>query len=397
MKVAFIFDRKTEYPPDFNNIKAYYVTRFLLKKGVDAVWIQRGHADRKFMLDGIEFVELSTKKVRIISFLFYMFRVAFFCTRNQIDTVYADDWLFMRNGIAAKIIMQFVLRLIRIKWVTDARDPLVDFGVATGLLREDSMLYKIKAVLERIYFASSDLLILPSRAYAQLVSKQGIKKNTLGIFRGIDPSLFKPSADGNSVRRTYNIEDSFVIGWFGMMYRHLLVEEIILKLASELHNIIPDAYLLVGGKGPLKKSLEKTVKEGNAPNLIYVGLVPYNLLPKYISACDVLLCPVSTKSRFSLHSAWLKIPEALAVGRPVIASRTFVSLNDFKELKGVEWTGSTFQDFVETLQRVRLNISRYRRDAEEQAKNFSEYSIDSSMLKITNAIIKLIKDGFNKH
>gem|GEM_PF-2959513 len=34
MKVALIFDVKIRYPPDYNNMKCYYVTRELCSRGI---------------------------------------------------------------------------------------------------------------------------------------------------------------------------------------------------------------------------------------------------------------------------------------------------------------------------------------------------------------------------
>jgi len=79
---------------------------------------------------------------------------------------------------------------------------------------------------------------------------------------------------------------------------------------------------------------------------------------------------VSTKNRFSLFSAWLKIAEALAVGRPVVATRTFTSFVDFKDLRGVVWVGSTYEEFLNGIKWARQNFHKIKEEDNETGIGF---------------------------
>jgi glycosyltransferase involved in cell wall biosynthesis len=125
----------------------------------------------------------------------------------------------------------------------------------------------------------------------------------------------------------------------------------------------------------------------NAP-LSYVGLISYDELPKYIAACDVTLCPVQTSSRFSLHSNWLKIVESLAVGTPVIATRTKTSIMDMKKQRGVFWTGKTLDDFVHSIDSVRKDKLHWKSEALLQADRMVEYSVSYNIPRLVDLICK---------
>ncbi len=395
MKVAFIFDTRVKYPPDFNNMKCYYVTRELCRRGIRVTWLSIGEKDTVQEDDGIKFVEIRVLRLRFIWLLISAFKVTAYCRKEGISILYADDWLFMRRRLLSKLFFQFIIRLFGIFWVSDMRDPFLDFEVATGRIKEGSLNYLVKRVEEFLSYSLSSLVILPSEAYARLMSEQGINsKKLIGIFRGVDRQLFTPNTNGWKLRENLGIKDSFVIGWFGIMQKYRLIDELLAPLAANLERIFPDAFLLIGGKGSRLESITKIVNGKESNRVIYAGTIPYNRMPEYIAACDVLLCPVSTKNRFSLFSAWLKIAEALAVGHPVVATRTFTSYVDFKDLRGVIWVGSTYEEFVNGIKLVRRNLHKIREEAMRQALDFHLYSIDRNIPRIVNAIINVVEKSF---
>ena len=395
MKVAFIFDVSIKYPPDFNNIKCYYVSKELCRRGISVTWLSIGEKVSFQVDDGIKFVEISVPRIRFIRLLVSALKATAYCRKERITVIYADDWLFMRRRLLSKLFFQFIIRISGIFWVSDMRDPFLDFEIAIGRVKEGSLSYFIKRIEELLFYSLSTLVILPSEAYARLLSEQGIDpKKLIGIFRGIDRKLFTPNTSGHKLRESLGINNSFVIGWFGIVQKYRLIDELLAYIAANLERIFPDAYLLIGGKGSRLESITRLANGRASNRIIYAGTIPYNKMPEYIAACDVLLCPVSTKNRFSLFSAWLKIAEALAVGHPVVATRTFTSYVDFKDLRGVVWVGSTYEEFLNGIKWARQNLRKISEEAMKQASDFHLYSIDRNIPRIVNAIIKAVEKSF---
>jgi glycosyltransferase involved in cell wall biosynthesis len=169
------------------------------------------------------------------------------------------------------------------------------------------------------------------------------------------------------------------------MHPYRLVKEVLVPIIGEIDRVIPNAHVVIGGEGPLRANFEELMKQGNLP-LSLVGMVPYNQLPSYLSACDVLLCPVEDQFRFSNHSAWLKIAESLAVGRPIVASRTMIAQKDFKDLKGVVWVPPNLEGFMSGLKEVHDRYSDYLSLAREQAGDFGRYSTKRSLTPIADRL-----------
>jgi glycosyltransferase involved in cell wall biosynthesis len=247
--------------------------------------------------------------------------------------------------------------------------------------------HRFAILLYFLTYSLTDLAILPSEVYAEELARKRIPvKRLLGAIRGVDHRLFNPQVDGRGVRSALGLEDKFVIGWFGLMLPFRQIEEIIIPLIENAGDFVPNAHFLIGGKGQLRKEFIRLQAQKSNLRLTLLGFVPYEELPTYLSSCDVLLCPVSARGRFTQNSSWLKILESLAVGKPIIASTTKLREGDYGELQGIVWTGSDYKSFLESLISVHGNYSHYLELACRQARDFKEYTLEFTIPRIANAI-----------
>lgn len=80
---------------------------------------------------------------------------------------------------------------------------------------------------------------------------------------------------------------------------------------------IPDAFLIVVGKGPLENDCRKLVKDLNlSDSIVFCGYVESKLIPSYYASCDVYCSPALGGESFGIV-----LLEAMAVGKPVVASK----------------------------------------------------------------------------
>jgi glycosyltransferase involved in cell wall biosynthesis len=387
LRFAFLFEKTADFPPSFNNMKSYYVTQELVRRGDAVTWMQLSDKEGVSTTEGILFVKIRVPKVRLVSALVSTFRILIYCLLNEVNLVYIDSWLYLRHSPFRQLTTVLALRIARVQVIVDQRDPYLDFEIARGAVQPGTLKEKLLAVHERAMMFTCSLLIVPSRAYEELLIREGAPVGrVVGFFRGIDFELFNPGVDGNIVRKRLGLEGKFVVGWFGIMHRHLRIREVLIPLAQGIEDIVPNGYVLIGGKGPFADDLRTAKKVSPSTKFDYVGLVPYGELPKYIAACDVILCPVSTDFRFSRYSNWLKIIEGLAVGRPVIATRTEATEKDLKTLRGIVWTGQDFDDFKASIEHAYRTLPQLRAIAREQANHMAEFSISSTIPKIVDRI-----------
>jgi glycosyltransferase involved in cell wall biosynthesis len=390
-RMAFVFSRKMEYPPDVHDMKAYYVSKEMINKGFEVNWVQLGGSEKNWKRDGIRFCVLRAPRRRPLPEAIRLLRLAVFCLVRRIEFVYEDEWLFLRDRPVARMLGQMVLRGIGVKVVLDQRDPYVDWEVATGKLKEGTNEYRRLTLLRSLLLRQTDLIILPSEAYSALYVSEGIpEKKVFGTFRGIDAELFKPQARPNATRLGLGLDGSFVIGWFGIMHSYRMIREVLVPLIENLGRELPNAHVLIGGEGPLLSEFEKLQRSEARSSFTMLGNIPYTKLPDFVAACDVTICPISTRYRFSTRSNWLKIAESVAVGTPDVATRTEISGRDLRDMKGVYWVDPDYRSFLRALREVQENLGFWQAEAEDQARHFEGYSIEKTVPKIVERVVDVI-------
>jgi glycosyltransferase involved in cell wall biosynthesis len=367
-------------------MKCYYVTKELIARGNKVTWVKLGGKDKNHFAEGIEFTRIPIPPTNPLLTFFSLLRLVLFCVARRIQIVYLDEWLFFRHRPVSRLAGVIGLRLSGAKVVLDERDPLVDFETATGEFSAGSKWDRVAVRATRLSERLSNLVILTSKAYEQLYVSDGFPaKKVMGIFRGVDPKLFRPIAGPYSVRSKLGLDGKFVVGWFGLMHPFRQIREVLVPIAREITRTIPDGHVLIGGEGPQFSEFQSLSSEDNI-SVTVLGFVPYADLPKYIAACDVLLCPVDTRFRFTQHSAWLKIVEALAVGRPVIAAKTMISDLDYKDLKGVTWVDSDLPNFMKALEEIKQNYAPHLSQAQDQARHMEDFTVPRTIAKIVERV-----------
>jgi len=93
-------------------------------------------------------------------------------------------------------------------------------------------------------------------------------------------------------------------------------------LVKALPEVKEKAKLVLGGEGPEKKALQELVKELNlTKQVIFAGRIPQKILPYYYRDCDLFVLPAIVDSKGDTEGLGLVLAEAMASGKPVIASK----------------------------------------------------------------------------
>ena len=372
-------------------MKASYISQELLARGVKITWIHLGKESNPQKQDLIDFLAISSSSFRSFGFIVMLLKFVIYCVRGRVSFVYVDEWHLFHGHPMRILFLELLLKTVRVKFVFDQRDPLLDFWVASGEIDSKTRRYKRFRVIYLMIYRLADLIILPSNDYQDDLVVQGIPRSkVLGIFRGIDVDTFSSSAEGKPVRKSLSIEGKFVIGWFGIMHRFRLIKEVIIPIIEHIETI-PNAHVLIGGDGPLRDEFISLKKRKPELPFTLVDFIPYQDLPSHIAACDVLLCPVDPRYRLTRLALWLKVIESLAVGRPVLATRAQASLNAYRNLEGIIWVDRKFESFLKVLKNFTRDFSSYPQSAVTQAQDLNDYSISSSMPKVADRILQAIR------
>jgi glycosyltransferase involved in cell wall biosynthesis len=155
-------------------------------------------------------------------------------------------------------------------------------------------------------------------AVAEMLDELGVDREVKVIPNAVTPERFSP-VDGPPPESIAPVtaDAEFVIGFVGTMEERHRVDVLVEAVAS-LPDSMKTALVLVGD-GPQRAKLEALVENtGIDDRTVFTGLVDFEEVPRYISACDVLY----GISAFDKPSNPNKVYEYLACERPVITTRT---------------------------------------------------------------------------
>ena len=159
------------------------------------------------------------------------------------------------------------------------------------------------------------------KAISRSLSKQAVKQ-MVKIAPGIDVEHFSPQ-DSSELRQELGLDEKKVIVSVGRLV-HRKGQDHLIESMPEILAKVPNAHLLVVGRGPYLEHLAKLVAVNNVENHVsFIGRVQYVELPRFICAGDVFAMP--SRSRFAgleVEGLGIVYLEASACGLPVVAGNS---------------------------------------------------------------------------
>ncbi len=137
---------------------------------------------------------------------------------------------------------------------------------------------------------------------------------------GVDVEEFRPDVDSSAVRDRYGLGGRPVIVCVSRLVRRKGQDTLIRALPA-VRRQVPDAALLIVGKGPYLDRLRALADEhGVAEQVVFTGGVGHGELAAHYAAGDVFAMPCRTRrGGLDVEGLGIVYLEASAVGLPVIA------------------------------------------------------------------------------
>lgn len=205
---------------------------------------------------------------------------------------------------------------------------------------------------EKILKNAKKVIVQTNNMKARVINEFNISENNIEIiYNGVDIGHFnfaKNQKYRSEIRTKMNWQEKdVVVGYFGFLDDNNGILDL-LKIFNNLMNKVANLKLLLIGRGPYAKQCEEASKRN--PNILYLGMVPYEDVPKYYSAIDVFTIPrPSNPATESLVP--MKIFEAMAMKKLVIVS----NVKGLTEIIRHERNGLVFQSheqFKQILQTI---------------------------------------------
>jgi glycosyltransferase involved in cell wall biosynthesis len=162
-------------------------------------------------------------------------------------------------------------------------------------------------------FRAADHVIVPSSALRPYVVEHGARAAGVRIM----PNAANPESFDRRPGTTRR-SDEFVIGFLGSLKPWHGVEFLV-RAFRQLYRRDPTYRLLIVGEGPLRRPLERMVRQYRLQRAArFVGDVEHDAVPELLAQMDAAAAPYPRLRGF--YFSPLKVFEYLAAGVPVVAS-----------------------------------------------------------------------------
>lgn len=243
-----------------------------------------------------------------------------------------------------------------------------------------------------------DELIVPTqKTYDLFKEKYRVKRDVHIIPTGIDVTRFyKENVSRKEVLELKNdlgiSRSNFVILYVGRVAKEKSIDFLINNLKYIVKKI-PRAMLVIVGDGPdMKELMELTDKNKLNKNVIFVGKVPWEEVPKYYQMADVFVTSSTTETQ------GLTVIEAMAASKPVVAVKdeSFELVITDKQ-DGLFFTNETeYREIIYKLfkeEKYRQNIAKQARIS---ANNYSAEVYARRVLEVYKSVVNKDTNLFRK-
>ncbi|MEE0699024.1 MAG: glycosyltransferase [Bacilli bacterium] len=243
-----------------------------------------------------------------------------------------------------------------------------------------------------------DELIVPTqKTYDLFKEKYRVKRDVHIIPTGIDVTRFyKENVSRKEVLELKNdlgiSRSNFVILYVGRVAKEKSIDFLINNLKYIVKKI-PRSMLVIVGDGPdMKELMELTDKNKLNKNVIFVGKVPWEEVPKYYQMADVFVTSSTTETQ------GLTVIEAMAASKPVVAVKdeSFELVITDKQ-DGLFFTNET--EYRELIYKL-YKEDKYRQNIAKQARisanNYSAEVYARRVLEVYKSVVNKDTNLFRK-
>ncbi len=177
---------------------------------------------------------------------------------------------------------------------------------------------RMKAALEQVVYRRGALLIVLSRAFRDVLTRDyGVPPERIRVVPGaVDVDRFDTGVTRRVARENLGWpQDRPTVLAVRRLSRRMGLEDLI-EAAARVRKRVPEALVMVAGRGPLQETLADRARALGLENTVrFLGFVPDEDLPLAYRAADLTVVPTVALEGFGLIAA-----ESLAAGTPVLVT-----------------------------------------------------------------------------
>ena len=255
--------------------------------------------------------------------LMFFFRSASLLTRRHMKRPY--DVIHVHSVPDFQVLATIIPRLMGARVILDIHDIVPEFYASKFKVSERSLIFRCLLLVEKISIAYSSHTIISNHLWEKKITKRAVRpEKCTAIINYPDLSIFSPR--GEKART----DGEFVMCYPGTLNWHQGLD-IAVRAVALLRDKAPELKFLIVGDGPDREKLKEMVQEQHLENCVELrGFVSIEEVADTMNFVDLGVVPKRSNS-FGNEAFSTKIMEFMAMGVPVIASRTLIDQYYFND------------------------------------------------------------------
>jgi glycosyltransferase involved in cell wall biosynthesis len=183
---------------------------------------------------------------------------------------------------------------------------------------DPKLIVMLKYFFERSFIRGCDRFIVLSKAFGTILHETyRVPWSKIHIIPGgVDTSHFQPNLNRQNARSQLNWPQDRPILFTPRRLVHRMGLDKLITALIQIKKHVPEVWLAIAGKGPLRDTLEQQVRDLNLEeNVKFLGFLPDEDLPVAYQAADLTVMPSQ-----SLEGFGLVLLESLACGTPALCT-----------------------------------------------------------------------------
>lgn len=340
---------------------------------VDVLSIGRPGQAKHEVFDRVHVYRLQTREVNERGPFSYMWRLLrFLVVAGSVLTwrhIFRRYTLIHVHNLPNFLVFSaFVPRLFRTPVILDIHDLQPEMYGDKFDVPQTSIIFRTLTLTEKLAIAFSTHTIIANHIWYERLLSRSARPGKLTTIRNYpDPRIFHsyPQQARNG---------KFLIVYPGSLNWYQGVD-VAIKAFARVADKMPDAEFHIYGAGPSKPDLiDLAAKLGLSHRILFPKALPAAQIAKVMSSADLAIEPKQARSRFANEAASTKILEFMAVGVPLIVSRTSVHSYYFNESMVRFFTPGDDAELAESILEMYRNPELRRRLVNSAQKHVESHN-----------------------
>src|SRR5271157_3064107 len=347
----------------------------LRKRGdtVDVIALRPKGQPKLDIVDGVNVYRIQHRERDERSSLTYLLRIVRFffhsaLTISQRHIANPYQLIHVHSVPDFLVFAALIPKLCGVPVILDIHDILPEFYCSKFNVPPDSLAFKLLLLVERASARFANHVIIANHLWHERLLSRSVQAGKCTPIRNYpDPQRFVVRPKGGN-------DGKFLVMYPGTLNNHQGLD-VAIKAFAKIKNQLPNAEFHIYGEGPTKPQLVTLAAElGLNGSLFFKDLVPVPQIARRMADSDLAVVPKRASSSFGTEAASTKVFEFLALGVPVIVSRTKIDSSYFNDSTVKFFESENVDDLAQCI----LQLGQDQPLRSELAKNGLEYAQQNS-------------------